>query len=81
MINLTAMEVLELYKNKAITENQFLVELINILAAEKRAERDTRLKEDYLTFEKNTKEFIKNNKEILRKMIKNATDKKETDGD
>ena len=72
--NYSAMRTFELYKNEIITEQQLLTELINILTNEKRAKHDMNALEDARKFEQRMKDFIKNNKEIVDRMIKNAND-------
>ena len=70
--NYSAMRVFELYKNETITENQFLIELINILANEKRVKFDMDALKDAHVFEEKMKTFIKDNEELVSRMIKNA---------
>lgn len=70
--NYSAMRVFELYKNGVITEYQFLIELVNILANEKRVKYDMDALKDAKVFEERMKAFLEDNKELVEKMIKNS---------
>lgn len=67
----SAMKIFNLYVDKVITEEQFLIELVNILAEEKRVQRDMNLKIGTKSFVKDIEEVFENNKEFFKEALKN----------
>lgn len=67
----SAMKIFDLYVDRVITEEQFLIELINILAEEKRVQRDMRLNDGLKDFKANIGKVFEENKDFFREVIKN----------
>ena len=68
----SAEKMLCLYMNKVITEEQFLMELVNILAEEKRVQRDMQLNEGVKSFRADIEKVLEDNKEFFVEAIKNS---------
>lgn len=75
----SAMKIFNLYVDKVITEEQFLTELVNILAEEKRVQRDMRLQDQTKNFVKDIEEVLENNKEFFREAVKCNAEEKPND--
>ena len=68
----SAEKMLCLYMNKVITEEQFLMELVNILAEEKRVQRDMQLNEGVKNFRADIEKVLEDNKEFFMEALKNS---------
>ena len=66
----SAMKIFNLYVDKVITEEQFLIELVNILAEEKRVQRDMRLNEGVKSLRKDIEEIFAQNKDFCREIFR-----------
>lgn len=62
----SAQKVFCLYVDEVITEEQFLIELVNILAEEKRVQRDMQLNEVEKSFRADIEKLFEENKEFFR---------------
>ena len=67
----SAMKIFDLYVDRVITEEQFLIELINILAEEKRVQRDMRLSDGLKDFKADMGKVFEENKDFFREVIQN----------
>ena len=72
----SVMKIFDLFVDRVITEEQFLVELVNILAEEKRVQRDMSLNEKVKDFRTDIKKVFEENKEFFKEVIKNKVDDK-----
>ena len=68
--NYSAMKMFCLYTDKVITKEQFLIELVNILAEEKRVQRDMRLNEGVKSLRKDIEDVFVQNKDFFREIFK-----------
>ena len=66
----SAMKIFGLYVDKVITKDQFLAELVNILAEEKRVQRDMRLNEGVKSLRKDIEDVFAQNKDFFREIFK-----------
>ena len=66
----SAMKMFCLYTDKVITKEQFLIELVNILAEEKRVQRDMQLNGGLKNFTKDIEEVFDKNKDFFREIFK-----------
>ena len=68
--NYSAMKMFCLYTDKVVTKEQFLIELVNILAEEKRVQRDMQLNGGLKNFTKDIEEVFDKNKDFFREIFK-----------
>ncbi len=65
----SAMKLFFLYTDRIITKEQFLIELVNILAEEKRVQRDMQLNEGVKNFRKDIEEVLDKNKDFFSEVF------------
>lgn len=70
----SAMKIFNLFVDRVITEEQFLVELVNILAEEKRVQRDMSLNERVKDFRTDIGKVFEENKAFFKEVIKNKVE-------